>query len=348
MKIIPCSNNLQDIKNVISSLITENENCAFFSYIDGEYGIRLHLYYSLGKMFYNEMKTMDIPVVALVFKGQTWSVSECSDIVIEVQSSYGFSHNTELTEKEYNDNKSNPSWVPTGVYTGSDGWRQEYFKGFHDAQYEKMIDDFNFSNLFYTTHCCGSKYTNPHMETPVNGTGCLYKINNQNVILNNIVNNYVEKYFTINTLKQTNNSKDYLLWIRNTNKWPTRNTPQSIIDNICKFCIATKRKCYVIQDLQETIVPDNEYIINYLRSDNSNGLYMKGSIHIDNIIELSKKCGVYIGADSGASEIMATNINIPMKTLGASSIYRNVILPQRNITFDNTDFDNLKELLLIK
>ena len=133
-----------------------------------------------------------------------------------------------------------------------------------------------------------------------------------------------------------------------TNKWPTRNTPQSIIDNICKFCIATKRKCYVIQDLQETIVPDNEYIINYLRSDNSNGLYMKGSIHIDNIIELSKKCGVYIGADSGASEIMATNINIPMKTLGASSIYRNVILPQRNITFDNTDFDNLKELLLIK
>ena len=85
-----------------------------------------------------------------------------------------------------------------------------------------------------------------------------------------------------------------------------------------------------------------------MRSDNSNGLYMKGSIHIDNIIELSKKCGVYIGADSGASEIMATNINIPMKTLGASSIYRNVILPQRNITFDNTDFDNLKELLLIK
>ena len=56
-------------------------------------------------MFYNEMKKIGIPVVALVFKGQTWSVSECSDIVIEVQSSYGFSHNTELTEKEYNDNK---------------------------------------------------------------------------------------------------------------------------------------------------------------------------------------------------------------------------------------------------
>ena len=34
-KVIPCSNNLQDIKNVISNLITENENCAFFSYIDG-------------------------------------------------------------------------------------------------------------------------------------------------------------------------------------------------------------------------------------------------------------------------------------------------------------------------
>ena len=51
MKVIPCSNNLQDIKNVISSLITENKNCAFFSYIDGEDRIRLQVDYSLGKMF---------------------------------------------------------------------------------------------------------------------------------------------------------------------------------------------------------------------------------------------------------------------------------------------------------
>ena len=303
IKVIPCSNNLQEIKTLILSLLTENKKSAFFSYIDGEYGIRLHVYYSLGKMFYNEMKKMDIPVIALIFKGQTWSVSECSDIVIEVQSSYGFSHNTDLTEQEYNDNKNNHSWVPTGVYTGSDGWKPQYFKGFRDNEYENMIDSFKFSNIFYTTHCDGSKYTNPYTETIVDGEeGFLYKVNDQNIILNNIRPDYVERYFTTNTLKQTNKSRDYLLWIRNTNKWPQRNTPQSLIDNICKFCIATKRKCYVIQDLQETPVPDNEYIINYLRSDDSNGLYMKGSIHIDNIIELSKKCGVYIGADSGASE----------------------------------------------
>jgi hypothetical protein len=348
MKIIQCSNNLQEIKTLISSLLTENEKSAFFSYIDGEYGIRLHVYYSLGKMFYNEMKKIGIPVVALVFKGQTWSVSECSDIVIEVQSSYGFSHNTELTEQEYNDNKINPSWVPTGVYTGSDGWRQEYFKGFHDNEYENMIGGFNFSNIFYTTHCDGSKYTNPHTETLVDGEGFLYKVNDQNIILNNIRNDYLGRYFTTNTLKQTNKSRDYLLWIRNTNKWPQRNTPQTLIDNICKFCIATKRKCYVIQDLQETPVPDNEYIINYLRSDDSNGLYMKGSIHIDNIIELSKKCGVYIGADSGASEIIAANINIPVKSIGCSPLQREVIIPQRQCMFDNVYFCDLKELLVIK
>ena len=65
IKVIHCSNNLKDIKNVISKLITENENTAFFSYIDGEYGNRLHIYYSLGKLFYSEMKKMNITVISL-------------------------------------------------------------------------------------------------------------------------------------------------------------------------------------------------------------------------------------------------------------------------------------------
>ena len=104
----------------------------------------------------------------------------------------------------------------------------------------------------------------------------------------------------------------------------------------------------MIQDLQNTPVPDNEYIINYLRSDDDNGLYMKGSINIDNIIELSKKCGVYIGADSGASEIIAANINIPVKSTGSSPLQREAIIPQRGCMFDNVYFGDLKELLVIK
>ena len=77
---------------------------------------------------------------------------------------------------------------------------------------------------------------------------------------------------------------------------------------------------------------------------------MKGSINLDNIIELSKKCCVYIGADSGASEILAANINIPIKMTGWAPIYLNIILPQRKDKnmYDNPNFNSLEELLLIK
>ena len=350
--IIQCSNNIKDVKDVLTQLIDTNGKYAFFSYIDGEYGIRLHVYYSLGRIFYSEMNKKNISVVALVFKGQTWSVRECCDTVIEIQGPCGFSHNKELTDDEYANNKYNPNWVPTGIYTGTDGLRLEYYKGFHDKEYENMINEFNFSNIFYTTHCCGSKYTNPHSETNlIGGSGYLFKIEDENVILDNIQQNFIEPNIRINTLVKGNDgTRDYLVWARNTNKCPHKNFPVDLLEKICKFCISTNRICHVIQDFNLIELPEHKNIINYRRTDDNNGIHMKGSINLDNIIELSKKCCVYIGADSGASEILAANINIPIKMTGWAPIYLNIILPQRKDKnmYDNPYFNSLEELLLIK
>ena len=257
------SNKIEDIKNLLSKLKEEYADYAFISYIDGEYGLRLHMYNSIVINFIKEIRKNNLQIIGICFLGEKIFLENICDHIIEIQDVKFFHTQNEVNplSNTHKTSNHNSFFVPSHFYNGSDGWNLSYIRGLHDDKYETMLSDINFKNIFYTLHCDGARYINK-VNHCYNGELIVGKINNNNVSalmdLNNIINLLnCPKNLSFN-LKENNS---IIIWIRNTNKWPIRNIPSIYYNTLFTLCIKNKIKCYVIQDFIKIPLPNSEFII---------------------------------------------------------------------------------------
>jgi hypothetical protein len=286
------SNTEEDIEKLLFSLRESYGDYAFVSYIDGEYGIRVTVYNSLVYKFYNEMKEKKIICFGISFKGTTTFLENLCDHIIEIDDIEFSSNIMEPIEDncQTSENHIN-NVVPSNSYEGNDGWDLTYIRGIHSKKYEDILLKMNFKNLFYTLHLDGARYINSHGCNK----GIIYKINNENVIFNVIHNQFCADNSVIRNKnikdKKTNN---IAIWIRNTNKWPHRNTPEDVYKTLFDFCINNDKKCYVFQDLNPVLLPSHENIIDSTDR-------FKNRPNFDKFLEICNNIDIYVGADSGST-----------------------------------------------
>lgn len=298
------SNNENEIKEILLKLREEYGDYAFISYVDGEYGIRVWVYNSMVYNFYNLMKSQNKICIALVFKNTKSFLNNLCDHIIEIDdiefalTSHNKSEDTSQTSLNHINNV-----VPINSYYGNDGWDLTYIRGIHSKLYEDNLLEMNFSNIFYTLHVDGSRYINLHGCN----NGYLYKVNNQNIIFNNINNdtciNSINNIFNSNNYNKNKTNK-IAIWIRNTNKWPQKNIPKDYYDSLFNYCSLNNKICYVFQDLIPVNIPVCDNIIEI------NNRY-KNRPDFDNFVKICSECDIYIGADSGPIYLLLhNNINI--------------------------------------
>jgi hypothetical protein len=303
MKIYKCSSKVDDIKNTISKIINDYNNIAFISYIDGEYGMRTYLYTTIVKNFIEIQKELNNIIVGICFKGLTFLLESC-DIIIEIQDSTF----EDLQENEIIHSQSDSIiFVPSFKYNGTNGWCLSLIRGVHFSEYEDMLEKFNFSNIFYTTHLDGSYYINK-INSVYTGNNLIFgKIKNENYIYNTDINKYLQLVIPKNIIKNKEKNNNIAIWIRNTNKHPGRNVPKNIYTTLFEYCIKNKKHLYIFMDLNPVNVEDNEYL--HICNINMNGNLKP---NFDDFLEICKKCYIYVGADSGIADYLSyyTNINI--------------------------------------
>lgn len=260
------------------------------------------VYNSLVYNFYKQCKKEGKTVIGLCFLNTKSFLNNLCDHIIEINDIEFI--NTNASEEDntlYSNNHIN-NVVPQSSYYGNDGWDLSYIRGQHCIEYEKILLEINFSNIFYTLHVDGSRYINLHGCN----NGYIYKINNEHTIFNNINNNTCfDNMYICEKENKHQNSRKIVICIRNTNKWLERNMPSYIYNSVFSYCIQNKILCYVFQDLIPIILPENEYIID------STDRY-KNRPNFDKYLDICNKCDYYIGANSGMTEFMiaysSTNI----------------------------------------
>tara|TARA_B110000208_G_scaffold192020_1_gene261850 strand:- start:7780 stop:8784 length:1005 start_codon:yes stop_codon:yes gene_type:complete len=328
-------NQINDIKNLLISLKDKYDDYAFISYIDGEYGIRVWVYNSLCYDFYKKCRQNNKTVVGICFKGTKSFLTPVCDHIIEIQD-IAFNITTEeiADNSQYSSNHSNDGFVANNLYQGNDGWRLEYIRGLHCDEYEKMLEEIKFENIFYTLHCDGSRYINKKGWT--NTDGCIkpYKINNTDFSLASI-QNWMENNLFIEEKEYNSYTNNAIsIWVRNTNKWPQRNMQPVIYNAVFDYCINNKKKCYVFQDLIPIKLPNNEYIID-------STIRFKQRPDFDNFIDICNKCDYFIGADSGPIHLLnvlkTSNRNI---CLCNHRLLKNIIISNNPIDIIKNYYEN--------
>ena len=311
-KLYKISCDLNGIKNCITKLKEEYSNTAFVSYIDGEFGCRAWFYNSVVKEFVQIQKNENKTVIGLVFKGNKLFLNDICDIVIEIQS-VTFNFLPDSVE-----NNIDNSWtshnhfnhiVPSSKYSGNDGWDLNYIRGTHSEEYEKIINELNFSNIFFTTHYDGSRVINSKLTSLSNDDDLSLGL------INNIPFNTVRKYCIRNYYRKNNETKnnknDHMaIWIRNTNKHPARNISPDIYNSVFNYCNENKKHLHVFLDLIPVDVVETEFIhIMNIREDNI-PLF-------DKFVDICKDCYIFIGSDSGPAQIISnfTKTNLIMVSL---------------------------------
>ena len=323
------SNRESDIKDLLLQLKNEYGDYAFISYIDGEYGTRVYVYNSLVRSFYQLMKIQNIPCIGITFKNTTCFLNNNCDHIIEIDDVEFYSNTCNPFEDNSQTSRNHYlNVVPKNSYYGNDGWNLVYIRGIHSYEYENILNEINFANIFYTLHLDGSNTLNSTGNT----TGIFCKINNDNTMFhyNTNTNNLFSKplkeitcpedelsyklqgpelYASLRNIaklimhsykfikKDNEESIRYktdniAIWIRNTNKWPSRNTPAVIYNTLFSYCIITNKKCYVFQDLIPIDIPQHENIIECNNR-------IKNRPDFDNFIKICSECDIYVGANSG-------------------------------------------------
>jgi len=296
------SNNNNEIRELLIKLRHEYGDYAFISYIDGEYGIRIWVYNSLVYKFYNIMKSQNKICIGIVFRNTKSFLNNLCDHIIEIDDIEFLSTNLE----EYQDGSPSSlnhinNIVTTNSYYGNDGWDLAYIRGLHSNLYESILLEMNFLNIFYTLHVDGSRYINLHGCN----NGYIYKINNEDIIFNNINNNTcIDNIHICEKENKRQISNKIVIWIRNTNKWPQKNTNIEFYNKLFDYCILNNKICYVFQDLIPIIIPNHCNIIDSTRR-------YKNRPDFDYFINICSESDIFIGADSGPLHLLINqNINI--------------------------------------
>lgn len=328
-------NKIKNIKNLLNSLKGKYGDYSFISYIDGEYGIRVHVYNSLCYDFYKKCKQNNKTVVGICFKGTKSFLRNCSDHIIEIQDIAFNSTKKEIVDNSrYSANHKNDGYVAKNLYEGKDGWSLEYIRGLHCDEYENMLEEINFKNIFYTLHCDGSRYINKKGVALVSNNLIPYKINNTEFYIPSI-QSWIDNNLFIEEKEYnpyTNNA--VAIWIRNTNKWPERNMSPHIYNSVFDFCIKNKKTCYVFQDLQPVKIPDNEYIID-------STIRYKNRPNFDKFLDICNKCDYFIGADSGSTEFILVHSKTSVKYTAINISMQSMINKRMNKNDSILHLDNL-------
>lgn len=329
------SNQIIDIKNILISLKDKYEDYAFISYIDGEYGIRVWVYNSLCYDFYKKCKQNNKTVVGICFKGTKSFLRDCCDVIIEIQDIAFDATKEEIVDNGHDSvNHANNSFVPNNLYQGKDGWSLEYIRGLSCDEYEKMLEEINFQNIFYTLHCDGSRYINKKGWAYTGNCLNPYKINNTEFSLAPIQNWIDNNLFIEENEYSSYTSNAVAIWIRNTNKWPAKNISPHIYNSVFDYCINNKKTCYVFQDLIPIKLPNNDYIID-------STIRFKQRPDFDSFIDICNKCDYFIGADSGPIHLLnvlkTSNRNI---CLSDHRLFKNIIITNNPIDIINNYYKN--------
>ena len=293
------SNKESEIEALLLDLRNIYGDYAFISYIDGEYGIRVQVYRSWVHTFYTTMKEQNIPCIGIVFKNNKLFLDELCDHLIEINDSYLYSISN-MNNDDTNCTSLNHFMgaVPTTYYDGNDGWNMSYIRGQYSKSYEDILLKLNFKNIFYTLHVDGSQFIN------LNGinTGYIFKINNTDVYFdkNNLYGLSLYNAVPTNKIQKYTATNNIVIWTRNTNKWPDRNLPKEVYTAVFDYCILNNKKCYVFQDLIRIDIPEHSNFIEMNTTDR-----VKNLPNLDKFMELCNNSDIYIGADSGSTEIAA-------------------------------------------
>lgn len=302
----------------------KNNNYGYVSYIAGEYGMVIKAYKTVVYEFYQELKKYNIKTVGFVLKNTTSFLYNCCDEIIEYQ-------DIEID----NINNNMPS------YEGNDGWASQYTNGMINLKYEELLEKINFKHIFYTLFVNGFSFVNKkhnYEKISYNSNVILYEIfnNNYSYCINNKSNLNYSQPFIINSNKSKN--KCIAIWIRNTNKWPQRNTLTETYKSVFDYCINNNITCYVFMDLLEIELPTSNYIINSTDR-------FKNRPNWDNFLNILSKCDFYIGSDSGSSEIVLLNVKINMlfQSFDSNNYVFNKIINKNKEDGYYCDIYNIKE-----
>lgn len=270
------SNNEYEIEKLLIELRNIYGDYAFISYIDGEYGIRIWVYNSFVYTFYNTLKKQGKICIGIVFKNTKCFINNLCDHIIEI------------------DDIEFPSTIH---YSGNDGFNTSYTLGVHSDLYEKILLDMNFSNIFYTLHVDGVKFINLHGCN----NGYICKINNQNLIFNNInINTCINSIHICEKYEKRPISNKIVIWIRNTNKWTDRNINPEYYKSLFQYCILNNKICCVFQDLIPIELPKHNNIIDCTTR-------VKNRPNFDYFIDLCNESDIFIGSDSGPNIFIITS-----------------------------------------
>ena len=293
--IFKVSNNEDDIEKLLFNLKETYGDYAFISYIDGEYGIRISCYNSVVYDFYKKMKENNIVCIGISFKGTTSFLDNLCDHIIEIDDIEFLSNTKEIIQdnSQHSLNHSN-NVVSSNSYEGNDGWNLTYIRGIHCNKYENILLKLNFKNIFYTLHVDGSRFIN------CNGcnNGIIYKINDINMTVDLNVHYLIGRSITKSKIEINEKTNKIAIWIRNTNKWSHKNIPENVYKHLFNYCIDNNKTCYVFQDIIPVDLPINENIIDCTTR-------YKNRPDFDNFLKVCSTTDIFIGADSGATQVVA-------------------------------------------
>ena len=297
------SNVIENINKLLLELRNDYHDYGFISYIDGEYGLRVGIYNSLCYNFYINCKENKKTVIGICFKGNTSFLNKLCDHIIEIQ---------DITFD-----------TMPNIYQGSDGWNTEYVLGLFCNEYEVMLDKMQFQNEFYTLHSDGSRLINKKNNLVDNTNSFIYaKIDEKDFTIYGDPINWLRINLHISN-KEYNKilGGSIAIWIRNTNKWPFRNTPKDIYEHIFNYCIINKKTCYVFMDLIPVEIPKSEYIID-------STVRIKGRPDFDHFLSICDICDYFVGSNSGSSEFVLAYSKTNVKYI-SSGYFFNSLLNQR-------------------
>lgn len=319
------SNKFSDIKSTIELIKNKHKELAFISYIDGEYGMRVSIYNSHVKNFIKDVKNINqkTSIIGICFINHSIFIKDICDDIIEIQDTKF--ENSQFAESNHFEQRH---IITETAYSGNDGWSNYYIYGLHCTEYENILQEMRFDNILFTTHCDGTRLDTCAGDTIIN------HIWDQNNVLIGKINN--QNYYSSYKIESPDNFFDNLqctdvaLHIRNTNKHTDRNMPKNIYEFVFDYCIANKITLHTFLDMNSVDIPKNEYIICY--NDRFNNIP-----NMDYYMSIIKNCKVYIGVDSGFSEIVAYYTNTP-NILIYNRLTNLIINSGRNIIrFDNTE-----------
>lgn len=319
---------IESIRILLNELVNTYPNMAFISYIEGEYGGRCLFYGTIVNDYCIKQKELKNTIIGICFKGNTLFLKDNVDIIIEINS-------TTFSSTIIGSRGRQGNGAVTYVYSGNNGWDDYYTIGIHNDDYENMINSFNFKNILYTLHNDGGTFSVKNHVYYWGSRPVLGKINNEPYSL---PTGTIEDYFKSNTKVTTIKNDKIGCFIRNTNKHPDRNLPLNIYESLINYCIKNKKHLYIFQDLHPVNIKNCECEYIHICNIRENGVLL-----FDKFIDICKDCYIYIGADSGATEICSTYTDC--NVLMYKSAYK-ISIKNENIIFNSPEelISNLDKL----